>query len=183
MLVTTGTRWVRSLAVVTLLLGAAACSADPPPPGAVKTSTPTVQTSTPAPTPTVTPVEQQIEAAVRAYYAELGHAIQTGATSKLNTMMLKSCPCHGSVTSIDRLAAKNQRAPGAQIDIIRLHVHDVIAQSSGADVSYNVSAYDLVGADGTLQSHIRARRDHVDLSLILSSDHWLVANVFNLGGR
>jgi hypothetical protein len=178
---TAGTRWLRPLVVAVLLLAAAACSDDPPPAGAVKTPTPSVQSSTP--TPTETPVEQQVEAAVRAYYAELTRAIQTGNTSRLKIMLLNNCPCYGSVRSIDRLAVKNQRAPGARIDVVGLKAHDIIAHSASAEVSYNVSAYDLVSRGGGVQSHIGARRDHVDLSLILRGDQWLIANVFNLGGR
>lgn len=178
---TAGTRWLRSLGVAVLLMAATACSGDPPPAGAVDTPTPSVQSSTPS--PTATPVEEQVEAAVRAYYAELTRAIQTGDTSRLRGMLLKNCPCYGSVSSIDKLAAKNQQAPGAQIDVVGLKAHDVIAQSASAEVSYTVTAYNLIGQGGNVLNHIAARRDHVDLSLIRRDNGWLVANVFNLGGR
>src|SRR3954466_8045993 len=97
--VTAGARWARSVVVVALMMGAAACSGDPPPAGAVKTPTPTMHSTTP--TPTETPVAEQVETAVRAYYAELTRAAQTNDTSKLKTMLMKSCPCYRAVRVID----------------------------------------------------------------------------------
>ncbi len=59
-----------------LVLGLALVSCtDDPKPGTLGTPTATPTSSTPSPTPS-TP-EAQIEAAVRAYYAELTHGIQT----------------------------------------------------------------------------------------------------------
>ncbi len=91
-----------------LILGLALVSCtDDPKPGTVGTPTATPSSSTPSPTPS-TP-EAQIEAAVRAYYAELTKAAQTNDTSELTRdaftprVALASAPC----------AASNERAPRA----------------------------------------------------------------------
>jgi hypothetical protein len=178
----TGSTLLRTLLIACLVL-AAGCSSDPAKPGTIATATPTPTVTSASPTPTETPVATQIETAVRAYYSELATAIETGDTVRLKTTMRPSCPCYGSARSIDELAAKNQRAPDTQIKVIEVKVHDVIARSAGAEVSYDVSAHDLVKPGGAVVSHIPQRQDHVDLSLVLAEDSWVVANVFNMGGR
>jgi hypothetical protein len=175
-----GSVMLRSMVIICLVL-AAGCSSDPDKPGTISTSTPKVTSA--SPTPTETPVESQVEAAVRAYYAELTKAIATGDTTRLKATMRPSCPCYRSARSIDGLAAKRQRAPDARIKVVEVKVHDVIAKTAGAEVSYDVSAYDLVKAGGSVVSHIPRRQDHVDLSLVIADDSWVVANVFDLGGR
>jgi hypothetical protein len=182
MLAITGTRAVRSLAIVTLVLGAAGCSGNPPPPGAVTTLTPTVQTSTPTPTPTVTPVDQQIAAAVRAYYAELTHAAQTNDTSKLKTMLAKSCPCYRAVRVIDAGARKGQETPTAKWTLDSVRVHDITGQTGVAEVKYRVTAYDVLDKSGGVIDHIGSHTSHFDLSLLQANTRWIVANVFDLEG-
>jgi hypothetical protein len=183
MLAITGTRAVRSLAIVTLLVGAAACSGNPPPPGAVTTLTPTVQTSTPTPTPTVTPVDQQIAAAVRAYYAELTHAAQTNDTSKLKTMLMKSCPCFNAVRILDHNNQIGRSTPDAAFSLRSVKVHDITGKAAAAEVRYDVSGYDVLTRNGTVKSHIKAQSSHLDLSLIDVDQAWQVANIFDLEGR
>ncbi|MDQ1620841.1 MAG: hypothetical protein QOE19_3410 [Actinomycetota bacterium] len=177
----TGSVLLRSLVIEVLAQGASGCSDDTEKPGTIPTPRPT-ESST-ASTPTPTPVEAQVEAAFRAYYGELTRAISTGRTGRLKTTMQPSCPCYRSARSIDKLAAKDQWAPEAQITVISVNVHDVIAKSAAAEVSYDVSAYDLVEMSGKVVSHVPPRKDHVALSLLKVSDRWILANVFNLGGR
>jgi hypothetical protein len=181
--VTTGTRWVRSLMIVTLVLGAAACSSDPPPAGAVKTSTPTASSATPTPTPSVTPVDQQIEAAVRAYYAEIVRAARTDDTSTLQTMVAKSCPCYRTVNVIDKNRRQGEQTPKLAIDLQMVTVHDVVAGSGSAEVKTVDSAYDVLDGSGKFVEHIASARTHLDLSLVrTASGAWIVANFFNLEG-
>jgi hypothetical protein len=180
MLAITGTRAVRSLAIVTLLLGAAACSGNPPPPGAVTTSTPTVQTSTPTPTPTVTPVDQQIAAAVRAYYAELIHATQTNDTTGLTLLVSRACPCYNSVRIIQDNRRRGRSGPAAAITVDQVKPHDVIGITAGAVVAFRAAAYNLVDKRGTVLSRIGARSYKVDLSFVSTNGAWILHNVFNL---
>lgn len=172
----TGSLGLRSLMIASVVL-IGGCSDPPEKAGRVPAGTPS---SNSAPSPTATPVEAQVEAAVRAYYAELARAVRTGETGGLKERVRRSCPCYGSVRSIDRLASKNQSAPKAHIEVSSINVHDVIARSAGAEVSYDVPSYDLVERNGTVVSHIPARRDHVDLSLVSDGGAWMITNVFNL---
>jgi hypothetical protein len=182
--VATGTRWARSLVIVTLLMGVVACSDDPTPAGSVSPSsvstTPPAQSS--SPTPTETPVEQQIEVAVRGYYAELTRAAQTNDTSKLKTMLMRSCPCYNAVRILDRNKKTGRTTPGAAFSLRSVNVHDVTGRAAAAEVRYDVSGYDVLTRDGTLKSHIKAQSSHLDLSLIDVHQTWQVANTFDLEG-
>ena len=177
---TAGTRWLRSLGIAVLLLAATACSGDPPPAGAVDTPTPSVQSSTPSPTPT--PVEQQVEAAVRAYYAELTRAAQTNDTSVLKKMLRKTCPCYRAVRVIEAGARQGESTPDAKWTLKSVRVHDITGMAAVAEVNYQVSAYDVVDKSGVVIDHIGSRSSHLDLSLIQSGTPWVVANIFDLEG-
>jgi hypothetical protein len=177
---TAGTRWLRPIVVAVLLLAAAACSDDPPPAGAVRSTTPSVQSSTP--TPTETPVEQQVEAAVRAYYAELTRAAQTLDTTTLKTLTRGGCPCSGSARSIDNTRKSGHKIPDAAWTVQKLRVHDVIAQSAGAEVWYFVAAYQVLDGKGQIINSFPKRVKHVDLTLLTERSHWRISNVFDLGG-
>ena len=177
---TAGARWLRPLGVAVLLLAAAACSDDPPPAGAVKTPTPSVQSSTP--TPTETPVEQQVEAAVRAYYAELTRAAQTNDTSTLKTMLMKSCPCHNAVRILEHNTKVGRTTPDAAFSLHSVKVHDITGKAASAEVRYDVTGYDVLGRDGSVETHVAAQTSHLDLSLLEVGQAWLVANIFDLEG-
>jgi hypothetical protein len=183
--VATGTRWVRSLVIVTLLLGAAACSSDPTPAGSVTPSSPTPSNDTPSssPSPTETPVEQQIEAAVRAYYAELTRAAQTNDTSKLKTMLAKTCPCYRAVRVIDAGARKGQGTPDAKWTLDSVRAHDITGSAGVAEVKYRVTAYDVLDKSGRAIDRIGRHSSHFDLSLVQVDTRWIVANVFDLEGQ
>jgi hypothetical protein len=178
--VTTGTRWVRSLMIVTLVMGAAACSGDPPPAGAVKSSTPTASSATPTPTPSVTPVDQQIEAAVRAYYAELVRATKTNDTTGLTLLVNKACPCYKSVRTIQDNRRRGRSGPAAHITVDKVDPHDLIGITAGAVVAFRAAAYNLVDRQGNVVTHIRARSYRVDLSFVSTDGAWILHNVFNL---
>jgi hypothetical protein len=179
---TAGTRWLRALGVAVLLLAASACSGDPPPAGAVKSPTPSVTSTTPTPSPSATPVEQQVELAVRAYYAELTRAAQTLDTTTLRTLTRASCPCTGSARSIDATRKIGHKIPQASWIVQRLRVHDLIAQSAGAEVWYLVAAYQVLDSQGEVINRFPRREKHVDLTLLTQGSSWRISNVFDLGG-
>jgi hypothetical protein len=179
MYATAGARWLRPLGVAVLLLAAAACSDDPPQAGAVKTPTPSAQSSTP--TPTETPVEQQVEAAVRAYYAELTRAAQTNDTSTLKTMVAVGCPCYRAIRVIDGDRKRGETTPDAIFQLVSVQVHDVIASSASAETRTRDSAYRVLDRTGAVIDRIDAARTHLDLALIRNADgQWKVTNLFDL---
>jgi hypothetical protein len=168
---------VRCALVVGLLI-VPGCTDDPEQPG-------TLPTLSPSPTPTTTSAspatpEEQIEAAVRAYYAELTRAAQTQDTDRLAMLSTKGCPCYGYVTSIDQAAQKDQTSPDAAWRVIDVRAHDVAATDALAEVKYEVAAYALIDRSGDVVRRFPARDGHVDLSLVRVRDDWIIGNSFDL---
>ncbi|MGZ4609691.1 MAG: hypothetical protein ACXV2H_05495, partial [Actinomycetes bacterium] len=89
----------------------------------MQTSSPAVTTS--APTRSATPVEAQVEAAVRAYYAELTRAAQTNDTTELKRLLNRTCPCYRAVRVIEAGATRGETTPDAAWHLDRVRVHDV----------------------------------------------------------
>src|SRR4051812_23010987 len=175
----TGTLLRAGLTAVVSLALVAGCSDDPKP-GTLKTPAATPTSTTASPTPT-TP-EAQIEAAVRAYYAELTRGIQTSNADRLRPLVTKGCPCFNAVTTIETNAAKGRRGPDARVNVHSIRVHDLDGRLALAEVHYDVNAYPLVNEKGQVLSRIPARSDLVDLSVVQNkSGQWIVANVFDLG--
>jgi hypothetical protein len=146
----------------------------------VPRTTPASTTSTPSPSPTST--EAQIEAAVRAYYAELTRASQTLRTDELKSLVDKNCPCYGSARSIDETSARGESTPQAAWRVRSVRVHDVLGKTAAAEVKYDVSAYEVFNSAGDKVRGFPARTRHVDLSLVYFDDAWILSNVFNLAG-
>ncbi len=180
----TGTAQRAGAAVLAGLLGLAVlagCTGSEPKAGTV-TPTPTLSSSGESPSPTATTPEQQIEAAVRAYYAALLLGVQTSQTSDLRLLVTKACPCFAAVQTLEDNRAKGRSGPDAQLDIQELSVHNVKAGLAGASVTYQVSGYDLVNKSGEVVSKIKPRHDAVDLTMVRRpAGTWVVSNVTDLG--
>src|SRR3954463_5516116 len=173
----TGTLLRAGLTAVVSLALVAGCSDDPKP-GTLKTPTATPTSTTASPTPT-TP-EAQIEAAVRAYYAELTRAAQTNDTSRLKKMTSRACPCYRPVTVIEAGAKRGETTPEASWSVESLRVHDLDGRSAVAEVKYGVTAYDVLDKDGDVVGSVPARKNHYDLSVVQNGDgQWIIANVFD----
>jgi hypothetical protein len=167
--------------IVAALVGApglVGCTGSDPKPATISTPP-----TTPAPsTPSATSPAQQVEAAVRAYYAELTHAAQTNDTSVLKTLTTKGCPCYRPVRVINAGDKRGETTPDAVWTIDALRVHDIEDSTASAEVKYHVSAYDVIKA-GHVVDHIGAEHNHYDLSLVMQSTRsWIIANVFDLEG-
>jgi hypothetical protein len=170
-------RWAAWALVAGVLV--AGCS-DPDQPGTVPRTSPTAIINTPSPTPTST--EAQVEAAVRAYYAELTKASSTNDTTTLKKLVARSCPCYQTIAVIDEGAAKGEHAPDAAWRLKHLRVHDIAGKTAAAEVKYHVTAYDVLDASGRVLTHIKADDSHFDLSLVDSAEGWIISNVFDLEG-
>ena len=178
----TGTTLRVGTAVLAGLLsaGLAGCSGSGPKPGTL-TPTPTASSTTASPSPSATTPEQQIEAAVRAYYAALLLGVQTGQASDLKKLVTKTCPCFAAVETIEENQANGRSGPEARLTIQKLTLHNVEAGLAGASVVYDVNGYDLVDKSGDVVSTIKPRHDAVDLTLVRHpSGNWVVSNVTDL---
>jgi hypothetical protein len=168
--------------IVAALVGApglVGCTGSDPKPATISTPP-----TTPAPsTPSATSPAQQVEAAVRAYYAELTHAAQTNDTSVLKTLTTKGCPCYRSVTVIDRNARRGYQTPDASFHVVGVKVHDVEPKNAAAQVRTSEAPYDVMDGSNKRIGHVNARRTFLDLSLVQApSGQWIIANEFDLKG-
>jgi hypothetical protein len=179
----TRTGWLRPLAVAGLLAVAvlSGCSGDPDKPATLPSSSPI--TTSASPSPSVTPVEQQVEAAVRAYYAELTRAAQTNDTSTLRRMLDKNCPCFRAVRVIEGNARRGERTPDARFEIVQLKVHDIHGGTAAADTRSEDATYNVLNESGKVIDRIDGTTTHLDLSLVRGrTGQWIIANLFDLEG-
>lgn len=181
----TGTVYRAALLVAcwaTAFGGLAGCSEEPGRAGTLpsRTASPTPTTTSASPTPTT--VEEQVEAAVRAYYAELTRAAQTNDTTRLKTMVTRGCPCYRPVRVIERGARRGESTPDARWTIRTLRVHDIVGETALVEVRYDVSAYDVVDRSGKVLAHIGKQTSHFDLSLVKGDRGWVIGNLMDLEG-
>jgi hypothetical protein len=176
----TGTLLRAGLTAIVSLALVAGCTDDPKP-GTLKTPTETPTSTTASPTPT-TP-EAQIEAAVRAYYAELTRAARSGDSSKLGTMTTTSCPCYRPVRVIKQNLEKGYVTPHANFQVVSVRVHDVERGVGLAEVRTEEAPYDVLNGDKKVIGHVDARDNFLDLSLVQQeAGDWVIANQFDLLG-
>ena len=166
--------------VVAALVGApgvVGCTGSDPKPATISTPPGTPDPSTPS---TANPT-QQVEAAVRGYYAELTHAAQTNDTSVLKTLTTKGCPCYRSVGVITKNVEQGETTPGATFRVTFIRVHDLESSDAAAEVRTHGSDYDVIRGSKVVD-HVDALNSHLDLSLVKSADgKWIIGNEFNLG--
>ena len=161
------------------LLGLVSGCSDPDEPSTLPSDTPTPTNSSASPTPS-TP-EQEVEAAVRAYYAELQRAAQTNDTSVLKTMSTKGCPCYRPVRVIDRNGKRGLTTPEAVFTVTSVRVHDLEGRSAVAEVKTIDGAYEVLDSQGAVIGEVPAREHFLDLTLVQKEkDRWIVVNEFDL---
>ncbi len=167
-----------------LALALAGCSGSKPTAGTLSSSAPVPSSSASvSPSPTVTPVEAQVEAAVRTYYAELTEAAQTNDTSVLKTLSTQGCPCYRPVRVIDAGAKRGEISPDATWTVESVKIKKILDRTALAEVHYQVSAYDVVNKSGGVVDSYAAKKQHLDLSLVRSAaGSWILTNVINLEG-
>jgi hypothetical protein len=172
----------RCVAVLLVAGFAVVSCSDPVPPAKVSRPSASTTPTSSSPSPTPSTPEQEVEAAVRAYYAELTRAAQTNDTSRLRGLMTDTCPCFGTVRAVEAAKKKGHRTRGIRIRLQSVKVRDVIRGTAAAEVLYDVNGYDVVKADGSVMNRVPPRQDHLDLSLTQIRGRWVVSNVFDLEG-
>lgn len=167
-----------------LALALAGCSGSKPTAGTLSSSAPVPSSSASvSPSPTVTPVEAQVEAAVRTYYAELTKAAQTNDTSVLKTLTTQGCPCYRPVRVIQGNIRLGYTTRGAEFAVRSVRVHDVANNVGLAEVQTTEKAYDVIQGTKVI-GHVAAREQLLDLSLVhQNTGAWVVTNQFNLQGK
>ena len=179
-------RYGVALALVALV--AAGCSDDKAgglPPLSSTPSTP-VTTSAPATATasatTATSPAQQIEAAARAYYAELTRAGESGDAAKLRTMIDPKCGCAKSLDYLASEARQGHRFT-TKYRVEAVKTHDVTADAGFATVTLSYAKSAVVDRSGkvvrSLPGETNAGRD---LGFKREGDRWVLTQLVLLGG-
>jgi len=164
-----------------LVLGLVVSCSDPDQPSTLPSDTPTPTRSSSSPSPSPETVEQEVEAAVRAYYAELQRAAQSSDTSRLREMVTPTCPCHRAVTVINKNRRQGETAPDSTIDLHSVQVRQVEGPTASAEVRFTASAYDVVNAAGDVVDRVAGLEGHWDLSVVRTPQGaWVIANLLDL---
>lgn len=181
----TGTVYRAALLVAcwaTAFGGLAGCSEEPGRAGTLpsRTASPTPTTTSASPTPTT--VEEQVEAAVRAYYAELTRAAQTQETAEFRRHVASGCSCARVADSIERVRKAGKSTPDVAWTVEEIVIKEMRDETAVAEVRYRVAPYEVLDAKGRVLKRYEAQRGHVDLSMVKGSRGWIVGNLFDLEG-
>lgn len=175
----TGTSLRLAAALCAALVALAGCADDPEQPGKVPTkAAPSPTSSSPSPTPQT--IEEEVEAAVRAYFAELTRAAQAGDPDRLRGLTAKSCPCYNATRVIMRASQMGGRLDGAEWNVRQIRVHDIAGDTAQAEVKYDVTPYKVVDGSGKILASIKAESSHRDYSVIKGHNGWIITNVVDL---
>jgi hypothetical protein len=119
--------------------------------------------------------EQQVLAAVRAYYAALNHAGATSETGPLALLSTPDCSCRSVVKYIDKLTAQGQRLRNARDDVISVSVQQVTKQFAIAVVAYSSPAHQVIDKAGKVVDSFPATKVQTQLALKPLGSKWLIA--------
>jgi len=178
---TRGRSLVSAVIALWCIVVMAACgSASPPSPVALPTASGTgAQTPSAVPTPTPTSQRQQVEAAVRAYYAAVEHAVQTGDTRDLSSRSTTGCNCRALVARVVALF-KRGSTRGASLHVDSVDVVSATPRLGDVSIVYRTSPYRVVARDGS-ETAVSGRSAHEVAALVaFGSGRWLVADVRDL---
>jgi len=162
------------------LVGIVGGCSDPDQPSTLSTDAPTPTSSSSSPSPSPETVEQEVEAAVRAYYAELTRAARTQQTARVKRLMATGCPCYQVAKAIDATRRSGRTTPDAAWEVQSIQVHDVEPGLAVAEVKYEVSAYRVLNEKNNVVDRYPRQQEHVDLSFVTFDEGWIIGNLVDL---
>ena len=167
------------VALVAIALTGAGCTDDPPKAGRLPSDRPSPTSTSASQTPD-TP-EEQVEATMRAYFAEFNEAFKTGDVSELRDFSTSGCPCRDSADRIEKTVAGGGRYEGVQYDVRSIEVHDIEGQTALVEVIAKVPPYKIYDGAGKITEDSEGGRLHTDYSLVQQgSGEWIIGNSMDL---
>ncbi|MDX6224928.1 MAG: hypothetical protein QOE64_1304 [Frankiales bacterium] len=129
----------------------------------------------PSPTPSLTP-DQQVLAAVRAYYAAVNHAAATSDTAGVLATTLPACTCRSLVSYINGLRAKGQGLRNARDEVAEMHVMQVTKDFAVVSVMYFSPAHQVVDLkSGKVLESFPSKQFQAQVTVKAVTSAWLVA--------
>jgi len=168
-------------ALCAALVAVAGCAGDPERPGTVPSkAAPSPTSSSPSTSPQT--IEEEVEAAVRAYFEELNRASETNDTTRLKTLSSRNCPCYRTVRVINQIADDGERLQGLRWELRSLRVHDVLGRTAQVEVKFDTTRHRVVTASGKTVQRVPASSNRQDWSVIEGEDGWIITNIIDLSG-
>ncbi|MDX6199355.1 MAG: hypothetical protein QOJ79_2506 [Actinomycetota bacterium] len=155
---------------LTLVTGCGGSSGEP-------RTVPPVPSASPSPSPSasLTP-EEQVLAAVRAYYEAVNHAAETGDTTAVLATTLPNCTCRSLVSYIAGLRAKGQRLRNARNELGGMRVTQVTKDFAVVSVNYLSPAHQVVDAkSGKVLDSFPSKQFQAQVTVKAVASAWLVA--------
>jgi hypothetical protein len=165
------------VAAVVIAAGMTACSSAKSDSAPTKLS-PAAASPVAAPSPSLTP-EAQVEAAVRTYYEAVNAAVATGDTNRMIALTAPGCGCRKLVGTVNSAFA-NGRSQGAVFALKSLNVQDVQGNTSSANVTYSVSAYQDLDSRGNVVESYEPYDGHDLLYMVKPNGQWIVRDVVHV---
>lgn len=129
----------------------------------------------PSPSPSLTP-EDQVLAAVRAYYEAVNRAADTGDTSRVLATTTPGCSCRSVVSYIDGLRAKGRELRNARNEVRELRVTQVTESFAVVAVTYLSPAHQVVDRkSGQVLETFPSKRFVAQVTVKVVASTWLVA--------
>jgi hypothetical protein len=171
-------RWPAGALVAALVL-TAACSDAPGKPAVLPTASST-SSSTSTSTPIARDPRAEVEAFVRAYYAEVNRALVSGRTENLARYSTSDCSCRRLIAYIDSKFAGGKTLRNARFELSGFEVIDVTSQR--ADVGFVISApaYEVLDGAGRVVERIDSNSAEEVMTLLKRDQSWVVVTI---GGR
>ncbi len=170
------------LAVALVALLAAGCSDEKAgglPPITSPSSTAPSPTSA-SPTATASP-RQEVEAAVRRYFAVLAEAGQSGDVSALDPLLGDKCTCREQVNYIKSEAAKGNRIT-TEYTVDAVRADDVSGSAAVVTATFSAPASAVVDSKGKVVRRLDAlKRIGVEMGLRRVGERWVIERVVRLG--
>jgi predicted lipid-binding transport protein (Tim44 family) len=173
------------LAVALVALLAAGCSDEKAgglPPITSPSSTAPSPTATATATKAAATPAAQIEAAARAYYAELTRAGETGDAATLRRMIDPDCECAKTIDYLAEEARKGHRFT-TKYRVDGVSTHDVTATAGFATVTLTYAKSAIVDRSGkvvrSLPGQTKVGRD---LGFTREGERWVLTQLVLLGG-
>lgn len=183
-------RPVIQVAAVLAALLAAGCGGGGDKPFALpsRTSTPPVATASQSGSPdpsasvSVSPSTQaqQVEQAVRNYFAVANEATRTGNTAPLAALSVPTCGCRQLVRYIDGEYHKGH-IEGSTVSVVSIDPVELRTRLAATNVTFHVDAARTVGPDGKIISTATAGSATDRMILVENeNDQWIVSDVVNV---
>lgn len=128
-----------------------------------------------SPPPPLTP-EEQVLAAVRAYYTEVDRASATGSVTALEALSIPSCDCRKLARGIRETYASGTRIVGARHVLIGPQLASFSPPGAAVTARLNVSAHELVQKDGSRKPK-PADEFPITVRLAQKGGRWLIVAV------